>query len=85
MSAKKPNPYEGTPENYLNFHHDGAGLDESAINCALIRAEALVNLMHSQFSSGRNIERVSDEVMVAALWGITGYLNQIKKLTTVDS
>ncbi len=80
MSAKKPNPYEGTPENYLNFHNDGDGPDQSAINCALIRAEALVNLMHSQFSSGRNIERVSDEVLGAALWGITGHLNQIKIL-----
>jgi hypothetical protein len=81
MSDQKINPYNGTPENYLTFNYEGDGLDESAINCALIRAKALVNLLHSQFSSGRNIERVSDEVLVAALWGITGYLDQIKILT----
>lgn len=81
MSDPKPNPYNGTPENYLSFNDDGDGLDESAINCALIRAEALVDLLHSQFEGKSNIVRVSDETIVAALWGITGYLDQVKILT----
>jgi hypothetical protein len=81
MSNQKPNPCNGTPENYLSFNDDGDGLDESAINCALIRAEALVGLLHSQFEGNSNIGRVSDETIIAALWGITGYLDQIKILT----
>lgn len=82
MNDQKPNPYNGTPEEYLSFNDDGKGLDDSAICCAIIRAEALVCLLHSQFASdSRKIEKVSDEVLVSALWGITGYLNQIRILT----
>jgi hypothetical protein len=80
MNEEKSNPYIGTPEGYLTACKQGL-LDTDAINCAILRAHALVNLLNLQFSNGQDIERLSDQTIVNALWGIEGYLDQIKILT----
>ena len=80
MNDGKINPYIGTPEEYLITHKAG-DIDTDAISCAILRAQAQVALLHSQFASGNDIVRVTDQILVDALWGITGYLDQIKILT----
>ena len=75
--------YEGSPEKYLTADASQDEIDQNAINCAILRAQATVALLHSQFSSNQNIERVTDNIILDALWGLTGYLDQIKILTKI--
>lgn len=79
MNNQQHNYYEGTPEKHLSVNSNE--LDTDAINCAILRAQSLVALLHSQFTNGNKIEKVTDRILVDALWGITGYLDQIKILT----
>lgn len=70
------NPYSGTPESYLTADK----LDTAAINCALLRAQAIIDLLQCQFTTG-DAERASNQTIECALWAITGYLDQLKILT----
>lgn len=83
MSNRHHDRYEGAPEKYLVADMQGSELDTDAINCALLRAQALIALLHTQFSSGNDIEKVTDRIVVGALWGVSGYLDQIKILTKI--
>lgn len=78
MSNTATNPYIGTPEGYLTPCKVNEP-DTDAINCALLRASALLSLLHTQFSD-HDIERVSNKTILNALWGIEGYLDQLKIL-----
>lgn len=73
--AVEPN---GTPENYL-FSCDQGKLDKDAVFCAIDRASATLKLLDLQFN-GDDCERLSHETIQNVLWGVEGYLNQIKIL-----
>jgi|GEM_PF-1448388 len=83
MSDQNRDQYEGSPEKYLVVNSSDSELDTDAINCAILRAQALVSLLHTQFAGGKDAVRVTDHILVDALWAITGYLDQIKILTIV--
>ncbi|WP_049629100.1 hypothetical protein [Cellvibrio sp. pealriver] len=68
----------GTPENYL-FSCDEGKLDKDAIFCAISRASATLKLLDLQFN-GDDTERLSHETIQNALWGVEGYLEQIRIL-----
>jgi len=69
---------EGLPEKYLCVPKQGKP-DIDAINCAILRAQALVALLHCQFED-EGCSRISNEMMVSALWGIDGYLDQLQAM-----
>ncbi|MDR7092102.1 hypothetical protein [Cellvibrio fibrivorans] len=68
----------GTPETYL-LSCDKGKLDKDAVFCAIDRASATLKLLDLQFN-GDDCERLSDETIQNALWGVEGYLDQIKIL-----
>lgn len=83
MSNQNRDHYDGSPEKYLVVDSSDSELDTDAISCAILRAQAQVALLHTQFAGGKDTVRVTDHILVDALWGITGYLDQIKILTRV--
>ena len=78
MSNIAKNTYAGTPEGYLTPCKANE-LDTDAISCVFSRASALLNLLHTQFSED-DVERLSNETILNALWGVEGYLDQLKIL-----
>jgi hypothetical protein len=70
--------FEGTPERYLSVPKGGGG-DIDAISCAILRAQALVALLHCQFDE-EDGTRLSNEMITNALWGIEGHLDQLQAM-----
>ncbi|MDM1707699.1 hypothetical protein [Thiopseudomonas alkaliphila] len=73
--------YDSTPEDVLVMHPEaGAGIKIDAIECALSRAQSVINLLSPYFNGIIKDVKPSDGVIADALWSIQGELELIRKL-----
>ena len=70
---------EGTPEFHMQC--PAGEVDTDAIYRAIFRAQAVVNLLYSNFEESGG-SRLADEGVIYALDAVTGYLDQINILLT---
>lgn len=68
-----------TPEDVFDTASSGSEFYIDAINCGLLRLSASVSLLSAHFDEDGG-DRLDDEVIGNALWGIEGQITSIKKL-----
>lgn len=56
-----------------------AGVPIDAITCAVERAQAVLCLLEDQFEAEQS-QRLTNRVILSALWGVRGTLEQIRTL-----
>lgn len=70
----------GVPEDMFDLPKNmEPGLPIDSINCTLVRADAILNLLMSRFD-GTSDDRRPDSVICHALWAIQGELGLLKKM-----
>ena len=71
---------EGTTEDVFVVANDlEPGVPINAINCAISRAQAILNLIMPQFD-GTSEFRHSDPVICNAIWAIQGEIEKLSKM-----
>lgn len=68
----------GTPEEVFDTASTGKGLYVDALNSGITRLHGSLMMLSSHFDSEG--DRLSDEIISAALWGLEGQVNELKKL-----
>ncbi len=81
MSAAQDFRRVSTPEDVMTVAADlPAGYPVDAMECALLRADAVLVLLSGQFDGTGSGQLLADNIIADALWSVRGQLAAVRKL-----